>query len=161
MYLTKFLLFSFILFGLETTVQAQENILVSGGEAKGSGGSVSFSVGQIFYTSNNNINGSVGQGVQQPLEISVVIGIKEAKDISLQCSVYPNPTADFLTLKVEDYEIQHLTYKLYDINGKLLENKNVKSNVMSIEMQNLAPACYFLKVYDNQKEVKTFKIIKN
>jgi len=152
----------FLLYGIGLTgLYAQESIPASGGSGSGSGGSMSYTVGQAVYTTNTGSNGSVAQGVQQPFEISVVNGIKETKGISLQCSVYPNPTTDVLTLKVENYEIQHLTYKLFDITGKLLKNKNVESNETSIEMKNLAPSSYFLKVFENQKEVKTFKIIKN
>ena len=152
----------FLLYGIGLTgLYAQESIPASGGSGSGSGGSMSYTVGQAVYTTNTGSNGSVAQGVQQPFEISVVNGIKETKGISLQCSVYPNPTIDFITLKVEDYKVQQISYQLFDVIGNLLENKNVESNVTSIEMKNLAPSTYFLKVFDNQKEVKTFKIIKN
>jgi hypothetical protein len=43
----------------------------AGGEATGSGGSVSYSVGQVVYTTNTGINGSVAQGVQQPYEFQM------------------------------------------------------------------------------------------
>ena len=61
---------------------AQEAITTSGGDASGSGGSVSYSVGQILYSTNTGANGSVAHGVQQPFEISVVIGIEEASSIN-------------------------------------------------------------------------------
>jgi len=125
---------------------------------------VSYTVGQVVYTTNTGTNGSVAQGVQQPFEISVVTGIEEAKGITLQCSAYPNPTTDFLTLKVDastSLSIQSMEYQLFDINGKLLENKKVEDDETSIVMSNLVPATYFLKIIQNNKEIKTFKIIKN
>jgi hypothetical protein len=64
-------------------------------------------------------------------------------------------------LKVENYDKENLSYKLFDANGKLLDNKKVTGNETTISMANLFPAVYFLKVIDNQKEIKTFKIIKN
>ena len=133
---------------------AQETVPASGGEAKGSGGSVSYTVGQIFYTNN----GSVSQGVQQPYEIYVVNELDEAKNITLSC--FPNPTADFLTLKIEKIEFPTLFYSIYDINGKLLESKTVESNETIINMSHLAAATYFLKVTDQKKELKTFRITK-
>ena len=57
--------------------------------------------------------------------------------------------------------IQSLSYQLYDINGKLLQNNKPKGFETIISMANLKPANYFLKVTDNTKEVKVFKIIKN
>lgn len=146
-----------------TTLQAQEAVTASGGEASGSGGSASYSVGQVAYQTQTGTNGSVAQGVQQPYEISVVSGIEQAKDINLICSAYPNPTTDFLTLKVDastTLSIQSMSYQLFDISGKLLENKKLTSNETTITMSNRIAAIYFLKVTDNQKEIKTFKIIK-
>ncbi len=151
-----------LLLGLGLTgLQAQESINATGGNASGSGGSASYSVGQVVYITHTGTNGSEAQGVQQPFEISEVTGIEEAKGITLQCSAYPNPTTDFLTLKVENYDNTNLSYQLFDMNGKLLENKKIDSNQTSIVMSNLVPASYFVKVTDNNKEVKTFKIIKN
>lgn len=154
-----------LLLGLGLTgLQAQTAVTATGGNASGSGGSVSYSVGQVFYTTNTRINGSVAQGVQQPFEISVVTGLEEAKEINLMVSAYPNPTTDFLNLKVDastTLSIQSLSYQLYDMNCRLLETKKLEGNQTSIVMSNLVTATYFLKVIEGNKEVKTFKIIKN
>ncbi|HEX7411110.1 MAG TPA: T9SS type A sorting domain-containing protein [Bacteroidales bacterium] len=158
----KVKLFAFLLLGLGLTgLKAQVAIPSSGGNASGSGGSVSYSVGQVVYTSGTGTNGSVAQGVQQPYEISVETGLEVAKGITLQCSAYPNPATDFVKLMVENYTIEKLTCQLYDMNGKLLKNKKVEGNETSIDMSNLAIATYFLKVTQSNKEIKTFKIIKN
>jgi len=144
-----------------TGIQAQTSVNATGGNASGSGGTVSYSLGQVVYTTNTGTNGSVAQGVQQPYEISVVTGLEAAKDISLSVSAYPNPTTDFLNLKVENYDNTSLSYQLFDMNGKLLEAKKIEDTQTSIVTSNLVPAIYFLKVTQGNKEVKTFKIIKN
>jgi len=146
-------------FGL-TGMHAQESIPASGGNALGSGGSVSYSVGQLVYTTTISADGSVAQGMQHAFEISTISGIEQGVGINLICSVYPNPTADFLTLKVENCKTENLTYKLYSISGKLLKSKKIESSETSIAMNNLDPTTYFLKVIDGIKELKTFKIIK-
>jgi len=154
-----------LLLGLGLTgLQAQESVNATGGNASGSGGTVSYSVGQVVYTTNIGTNGSVAQGVQQPYEISVVTGLEEAKGINLTVSAYPNPTTDYLTLEVDastTLSIQSMAYQLYDMQGKLLQNEKITSNQASIVMSNLVPATYFVKVIQGNKEVKTFKIIKN
>jgi hypothetical protein len=167
----KLKLSAVLLLGLCLTgIQAQETIPASGGEATGSGGSLSYSVGQIVYSVNTGANGSVGQGIQQPFEISVVSGIKEQSGISLILSVYPNPASDFLTLRIENPEKENLTYSLLDINGKLLENKIITGNETEIDMNRLIPSTYFLKIIVQtmhassqnaaHQEIKSFKIIK-
>ena len=60
----------FLLLGLGG-LHAQENTTAAGGEATGSGGTASYSVGQVVYTTVTGTNGSVAQGVQHPYEISI------------------------------------------------------------------------------------------
>lgn len=145
-------------FGM-TVLIAQEAIPASGSNASGNGGTMSYTVGQVIYTTNTDTNGSIAQGVQQPYEISVVAGIADANGINLILSAYPNPVTEYIKLKADKTE--NLTYQLYDINGKLLENKKIESNETNIVMSNFVNAIYFLKISDNNKEVKSFKIIKN
>ena len=145
-----------------TSLQAQEATTTAGGKASGSGGVASYTVGQVVYTTNVGTNGnSVAQGVQQPYEISVVTGIPEATDINLSVSAYPNPTSNYLTLKVENYETANLQYMVFDINGKLLQTIKATGGETQIQTSELVPANYFIKVLDNKKEIKVFKIIKN
>jgi len=47
------------------------------------------------------------------------------------------------------------------LQGKSIENKKITSTTEIIRMENLPSATYFLKVTNNNKEVKSFKIIKN
>jgi len=150
-----------LLLGLGLTgLHAQESPNATGGIASGSGGSASYSVGQVMYQTHTGTNGSVAEGVQQPYEISVVTGIEEAKGINLSVSAYPNPTTDYLTLSIDNFEISNLSFQLYDINGKLLQSEKITGNQTSIVMSNLVPANYFVKVIQGDKEIKTFKIIK-
>jgi hypothetical protein len=151
-----------LLLGLGLTgLQAQTSVNATDGDVSGSGGSVSYSVGQVVYTTHTGTSGSVAEGVQQPYEISVVTGLEEAQSINLSVTAYPNPTTDYLTLEVKDVELLNLHFQLYDMNGKLLQNEKITGNQTSIVMSNLLPATYFVKVIQGNKEVKTFKIIKN
>jgi hypothetical protein len=157
----KFKLSAVLLLGLGLTgLQAQESVNATGGNASGGGGSASYSVGQVAYQTHTGTNGSVAQGVQQPYEISVVTAIEEAKGINLTVSAYPNPTTDYLTLEVKEYELSNLHFQLYDMNGKLLQNAKITGNQTSIIMSNLVPATYLLKVIAGNQSIKEFKIIK-
>jgi citrate lyase gamma subunit len=148
------------LFILTVQLTAQDAILCNGGNASGSGGTASFSLGQVSYTTNTGTNGSVAEGVQQAYEISVVSGTLEIKDINLSVAVYPNPTTDYLKLKIEgDVQTQYIA-SLYDISGKLLLTTKVTGNETQIETNQLLPATYFLKVKQGIQDVKIFKIMK-
>lgn len=150
-------------FGL-TGIQAQEiheTINATGGYSSGSGGYVSYSVGQIVYNTDAGINGTISQGVQQPYEISIVTELKNALDIILSITAFPNPTTDYLTLSTGNFDNKNLSFHLYDINGKMMQESKINVSETKISMTDLPPAIYFLKVTENQKEVKTFKIVKN
>jgi len=147
-------------------LKAQEAIPASGGNASGAGGSVSYSVGQVVYSTNSGINGSVTAGVQQPYEISVVTGLNDVNGIQLVCSAYPNPTTDFLMLRIEDELKAQYTAYLYTANGALLKSIKIEANETSIDMSKLVTATYFLKIVNTKhasssQEIKTFKIVKN
>ena len=146
----------------QVNLHAQNTIPAAGGEATGSGGLASYTIGQVVYTTKTGTNGnSIAEGVQQPYEIQVVTSISEAKDINLSVSAYPNPATNYLTIKVENYETANLQYQIFDINGKLLQTVKATGHETKIETNNLVPSNYFVKVLDNQKEIKVFKIIKN
>ncbi len=167
--ISKKLKLSILLLSLGLTSQAQQATVAAGGTASGNGGTVSYSIGQVVYTTSTGTNGSVAQGVQQTYEITAVTGIEEAKGISLEVSAYPNPTTDYLTLNVgasTSLNDQPMSYKLYDMNGKIIETKKIVDENTTIVMSNLLPANYFLtviKIMDGKspQEVKTFKITKN
>jgi len=145
-----------------TGLQAQEAIPAAGGNAWVSGqGSVSYSVGQVVYTTYTGTAGSIAQGVQQPYEISVISGIEEARDMNLLVSAYPNPATDYLILRVNHFEISNLSLQLFDIDGRLLMSQIPSGNETSIDMSNFVPAIYLMKVLERNKEIKTFRIIKN
>lgn len=154
--------FLLLVLGL-TELHAQENVNAAGGNHSGNGGSVAYSFGQIVYRANTDTDGSVTEGVQQPYEISTVTGMDEI-EISISVSIFPNPAADFLTLQLDattELNIQSMSYQLYDNSGKLLRNEKITGSQTSIIMSNLLPAVYFVKVMEGNKDVRTFKIIKN
>lgn len=137
---------------------AQKAIPATGGEAIGSGGVVSFTVGQVAYITNVGVSNSEIQGVQQPYEISVVTMLEQSPD-DMDLSVFPNPTTEFLMLKHEDIDAKNLTYELYDIHGKILKSNSLTGNNTRINMAGFPASTYFLQVKQVQKNITRFKII--
>jgi hypothetical protein len=139
---------------------SQENTTVSGGNAIGIGGSSSYSIGQITYISQSGTDGFINLGVQQPYEI-VTLGNNDFAEINLIMYTYPNPTTDLLNLVVSDNKWNNLTYQLFDMNGRTLSNiQNITASETSVSMQELQQGIYFLAVNNENKTIKTFKIIK-
>lgn len=138
----------------------QEATISTGSNITGSGGKISYSVGQVAFITHSGVNGSVAAGVQQAYEISVLTEAENTKDIKLSYSVYPNPTTNILFLQVDTYKFEGLSFRLYDISGTLLDTQIIESGKTTIAMSEYVSAIYFLHVSENQETVKTFKIVK-
>ncbi len=148
---------------LFTAASAQEAIPVSGGNASGEAGSLSFTVGQAAYITVTGAEGIVAQGVQQPYEISAVTGSNKVAGISLEVSAYPNPAADYLILNTGAASFKgnnKLEYRLYDMHSRLINTEKLISNETIIAMGHLMPSVYFVKIINQDQEIKSFKIIK-
>ena len=120
----KKVILGILFLNLTITAVAQQATTAAGGNASGSGGTAAYSVGQIVYTTNVGLNGSMLQGVQQPYEISIVYGVED-NIINIDFNLYPNPTLDFLTLTVGTIDFSVLSFELFDGNGKLVETKKI------------------------------------
>jgi len=157
--------FSIILSSI--SLLAQQTVATSGGNASGGGGTVSYTVGQVAYTTSTGSNGSSAQGVQQPFEISVETALEEAKNISLEMSVYPNPVTDYLILKIDGEVKTQCIASLHNLNGVILQTLKIETNETTIPMQGYSSGTYFLKVAVTTQNIalprviKTFKIIKH
>jgi hypothetical protein len=139
---------------------AQETIPVSGGSVLGTGGSGYYSVGQMVFSDIVGKNGNVLHGIQQPYEIIIEKHVDPSFQISLNCSVYPNPTADFVILKIDNDKYNQLSYEIIDINGKTLTQNNIENRETKIDFKEYILASYLLKVKHFNKEVVTYKIVK-
>ena len=156
----KTILFFYILFYSLFKTTAQQATVTSGGNATGSGGTVSYSIGQVNYTFSTSGSGSINQGVQQPFEI-FTLGTDNFQNINLLMTVYPNPTVNTIILKIDNNYLDSLNFQLVDINGKQILSQTISEAETLIDLQNLAAAIYLLKINDTEKTIKTFKIIKN
>ncbi len=140
---------------------AQETILTAGGNATGSGGCASYSIGQTFYSVHSLTEGSIAEGVQQPFEVYVISGTQETDMITLEFRAYPNPVTGLLFLKTGYTENLPLFYRLVDSNGRILLNKRITGDESVVAMEKYAAGIYYLNVMTPEKNLMTFKIIKH
>lgn len=243
----KTILFLLFLWLSSTSIKAQQNTVAAFGNATGSGGSVSFTVGQIGFTSLTN---TTNAGVQQSFDNSISLpvtglvlnAIKQGKEILLKwettaeinsshfimerstiignlfdsigikaaagnrstlskyslldlspakgmnyyrikqvdrdgkfvysstiainfeagiiVSCYPNPTSSIIKLDIGTVDIDAFSYRLYDMNGKLLKAASIKQKVTSINIMALKAATYIIKIFNKQIETTTVVILK-
>ena len=154
-----FIVISLFFYALQFSY-AQETNPASGGEAAGSGGTVSYTVGQLVYTNPTTASGSLHQGIQQSFEF-VTLSNPELTAVTLNAFTYPNPTTDYVTLGLKEGNFTGLSYEMVDLLGRFISKGTVAASETKIGMKSLPIGVYILRVQQNNQALKTFKIIKN
>lgn len=135
------------------SLNAQEVIIAAGGDTLGSEGSTSFSIGQIFFTNFTDYNISVLTGIQQSI-MDIKLGLSD-DDNNLSIFIYPNPTTNYLNLTIENIET-NMYFKLFNMNGMIIENRKIISKLEIIQMSNLPMGIYIINVFNNSKNSKNY-----
>ena len=135
----------------------QASVTTAGGEA----GTISYTVGQTIVVPVTTDAGSLTPGVQQTYLITIVDNV-ELKDrqITLEADVYPNPVSDRLILLVDNADLDSMRYTLIDANGRTITSDNITDVQTTIDMFNLVPSVYFLRISEGDTTLLTFKIVK-
>ena len=90
----------------------------------------------------------------------IFLGIQEetalAEIDNLEFQIFPNPANDFIEIICDLDFMGPLNWKLFNANGKQIEvisSKNYKSarNSIKLDIKDLAPGIYFLKIQSNNK----------
>lgn len=150
------LTFAFLLNVL--ALKSQQVVANAGGYASSAFGSLSWTLGEGIIETFKGSNTILTQGFQQSKLI--ITDIKDVAVISLDVNVSPNPTEDFVILKVGKEALKDIQYVLYDSNGKILQIQKLVNNSTNVPLNNQSPGIYLLKVSQGNKEVRVFKIVK-
>ena len=100
---------------------------------------------QVFARPNNS-NGRVGETAESQNST------QEAAPVRLNHGIrtYPNPAIDQLNVSYFTKEISVVEVQIYNVSGRLIMTKditvNVGDNVLELEVKQLEPATYLLKV---------------
>jgi hypothetical protein len=78
----------------------------------------------------------------------------------LEIKVFPNPTPDIITIHFSEY-IEGSRYWLYDLTGRVVENKLINSTDTEINMERYASGQYILKLTNKSRQtIQTFQVVK-
>ena len=156
------LLAALLLTGL--SMKAQETFATTGGDATGTSSSISYTVGQMAImtdyervTAVENASANVREGVQQTYSVEE-LKIEGAEPFSFDIKVYPNPTTDNLTVRLEQ-SVAGMRYELYGANGQLLQKESIGSDEQTIDMGDCAAGAYLLRVV-GETATQSYRIIK-
>ncbi|MFC4685519.1 T9SS type A sorting domain-containing protein [Epilithonimonas pallida] len=139
-------------------LKAQKTIASTGITAIGSGGSSSYTVGQIDYRQKGS-NAEVMEGVQHAYEI-ITLAVEDLNNKERNILLYPNPVKDLLWIEFSDKNYQNSNYTLFDSQGKLIKKGNLNQQKSELDFSLLPSSVYIIRVFQNDQTIKTFKVIK-
>ena len=114
-----------LLLSINGSLSAQHAVSASGSDISGTGGSISYTVGQVAFEFYDAATGSAALGVQQPYEIYVYPGIAGNPVVTPFVKVFPNPVHSHLTIVLDEANDNKVLAVLYDITWKILEQVTI------------------------------------
>lgn len=152
MYKYVFLILLILTNRYQTEAQVSNNAL--GNDIQSQYGSIAYSIGELFYVQKGS-KFSSSEGIQNSYTNNLN-GIHSA----IKLSIYPNPTSDFVHIKFPNDFSNSLTYKIYNNIGNELLHGSIQNTNAQISLTQLPASIYLLKVYLEQMEMASIKIIK-
>jgi len=142
---------------LSVGLNAQEVISTQGDSYTNGGNTIDFTIGEPVIETVSDGTNDLTQGFHQTLLTIVSV---EDLDINFSVNIFPNPTAEFVNIKMEQYN--GIAIRLFDVTGKQLLETNLVENTTKISVTDFPKGTYLLTLINKEKnKIKTYKIIKN
>lgn len=152
-----FLFFLFFVI-INITLPGQQVVTTSGDFYQNTNGTLSWTLGETLTDTYINNQSVLTQGFQQPT--LKVTSITELPGLDYSITAFPNPAKEYVKLKIEKDNVDGMQYDLLDMSGKVIESKKIQNAETEISFSDLIPATYFIRITENDIEIKIFKIVK-
>ena len=165
------LLACFLLVSVSLQAQnlATSTVNVAGGQGKTSAFSLDYSIGEqsavVRYQSP--ASGSISAGLLQTLTSVITSMLPPPNSEGEALVLFPNPAADYSTLKGALSKPGYLSFQLVDMQGRVLQSDNPVYYSRQVEkefsLSGLAAGMYFIRVtfsVEGMTQTRTFKLIK-
>jgi len=83
------------------------------------------------------------------MQKKTAVGEPDPGDFNI--TAYPNPTYDYVTIKIEGYRGTAAVITICDLLGRTLKTQKVTGRETRINMSNLSPGMYLIKYTDNPR----------
>ncbi|MFH0894324.1 MAG: T9SS type A sorting domain-containing protein [Bacteroidota bacterium] len=112
--------------------------------------------GKIYLTDFN-----AGVIIIEPYDLSIINVPAITNNKNNYFSIYPNPTSNNFVVELKNkINLIGAYYQIYDITGREIENKPVKSDVkIEIETANWQKGLYFVTLINENKSIATGRVI--
>jgi hypothetical protein len=134
---------------------AQEVISTQGESYSNANGSIDFTIGEVVTNTGTDGVNDITQGFHQTNWRFLSV---ESHVPNYEATIFPNPTSELLNINASAFK--DLSYTLYDLQGKLVMQDKLSSEQTSVQVSQLVPGAYTLRLNNETQNLKTFKLIK-
>lgn len=128
----------------------------SGGVSVAGGHALSWTLGETAILAGEQGEDYLGSGFQQAKPRNVVVGVFQPYSPTVQLQIYPNPAADYVTVKSKATD---LTIQITDLLGRPVVVEAALDARQQINLSHLPEGMYILQAFDREnKLVATAKI---
>lgn len=96
---------------------------------------IKHTVDTIFFSSNSPITG-IGKNNKMDKE-------------PISITVYPNPTVNFINIKIDETMNDRITFNIISIEGKLVKQGNINNGEVQVDVSNLTDGMYIVNITNN------------
>lgn len=159
-----FMVISLSLVSIQGHAQAYaHSINASGQSTRMASGSISYSIGQVFYTLSSDTDHHINAGIQDP-SISLSSSNQDIDvdvDTEVAMRIYPNPTPGAATLSSEGLDFTKLnSFRIFNYQGQLIHSEVISQQRTPIELSYLASGLYLIQIFVDEKLWNTIKLLK-
>ncbi len=142
-------------------LSAQEEVISTSGNSQSSGGiSMDWTIGECIVETYSASSGALTQGLHQ--STYTITAIKTNSDLDLKLKIYPVPVERYLSVEINEGELESLNVVLYDLTGKIILQHDLNSQGNQIDLSTLPASEYILKITDQKRNITTsYKIVKH
>ena len=87
------------------------------------------------------------------------VSIDQLENPLAEVKVYPNPFSDFVTIEVNQLEIQRGVFKVFDTTGRLLQRQNFNTDRFTFHKKDLRTGIYFFTIENDGQLISSGKLI--
>jgi hypothetical protein len=82
---------------------------------------------------------------------------------AFEYEIYPNPTADILTVSIQDDVFETRYYEMIDLSGRILNRVFTNEKVLQLDMKGFIDGQYIIKVYGENDQIisEQIQVFKN
>lgn len=90
--------------------------------------------------------------------VNIVLDINQPDNIETR--IYPNPVTDILQIRMENNNNRCVLIEVISLSGQVVRSYQIVGQSFNVDMADLRPGAYFIRITDDTHRTRTFKTLR-